>query len=172
MPVPAHSGRIARRRPANGSRAPRAWVSRAFAPSSRARSQPTRNTFDGIALGDTWRHPHAGGTGATAGWVPFHKLSQWLAYSLFEPFEWAGITVTDRDQLTALPEYRNGGLLLDAGVLQLIDAADGARTWQVGDELVVEWRALTVALIDELAPRIRARLAAPTLPLACILEGG
>ena len=130
------------------------------------------SALDGVPLGDVWRHPHAGGSGPTAGWVPFHKLSQWLAYSLFEPFEWAGIMVTDREQLTALPEYRNGGLLLDAGVLQLVDAADGARTWNVGDELVVEWRALTVALIDELAPRIRAHLAAPALPLACILEGG
>ena len=130
------------------------------------------SALDGVPLGDVWRHPHAGGSGPTAGWVPFHKLSQWLAYSLFEPFEWAGIMVTDRDQLTALPEYRNGGLLLDAGVLQLVDAADGARTWNVGDELVVEWRALTVALIDEMAPRVRAHLAAPALPLACILEGG
>ena len=47
---------------------------------------------DGVRiLGDAWRHPHAGGDGPTAGWVPFHKLSQWLAYSLFEPFEWAGV---------------------------------------------------------------------------------
>ena len=130
------------------------------------------SALDGVPLGDVWRHPHAGGSGPTAGWVPFHKLSQWLAYSLFEPFEWAGIMVTDREQLTALPEYRNGGLLLDAGVLQLIETTDGARTLNVGDELVVEWRALTVALIDELAPRIRARLGAPALPLACILEGG
>ncbi|HET9045914.1 MAG TPA: DUF1688 family protein, partial [Casimicrobiaceae bacterium] len=45
------------------------------------------NTLDGVTLGDTWRHPCAGGDGVTAGWVPFHKLSQWLAYSLFEPFE-------------------------------------------------------------------------------------
>jgi hypothetical protein len=130
------------------------------------------SALDGAPLGDVWRHPHAGGSGPTAGWVPFHKLSQWLAYSLFEPFQWAGITVTEREQLTALPEYRNGGLLLDAGVLHLVDAADGARTWNVGDELVVEWRALTVALIDELAPRVRAHLAAPALALACILEGG
>jgi hypothetical protein len=42
----------------------------------------------------------------------------------------------------------------------------------VGSELVVEWRALTVALIDELAPRVRALLGRPDLPLACILEGG
>ena len=130
------------------------------------------SALDGVPLGDVWRHRHAGGSGPTAGWVPFHKLSQWLAYSLFEPFEWAGITVTEREQLTALPEYRNGGLLLDAGVLHLVDAADGARSWKVGDELIVEWRALTVALIDELAPRIRAYLGAPALPLACILEGG
>src|SRR5207249_9831554 len=130
----------------------------------------TGSALDGAPLGDVWRHPHAGGSGPTADWVPLHKLSQWLAYSLFEPFEWAGIMVTDRDHLTALPEYRNGGLLLDAGVLQLVDAADGARMWKVGDELVVEWRALTVALIDELAPRIRTHLAAPALPLACILE--
>jgi len=130
------------------------------------------SALDGVPLGDVWRHPHAGGSGPTAGWVPFHKLSQWLAYSLFEPLEWAGITVTDRDQLTALPEYRNGGLLLDSGVLHLVHVADGARTWDVGSELVVEWRALTVALLDELAPRVRAHLGAPALPLACILEGG
>ncbi len=92
----------------------------------------TGSMLDGVPLGDVWRHPHAGGSGPTAGWVPFHKLSQWSAYSLFEPFEWAGITVTDREQLTALPEYRNGGLLLDTGVLQLVNAADGARTWDDG----------------------------------------
>ena len=130
------------------------------------------NTLDGVALGDTWRHPHAGGAGPTAGWVPFHKLSQWLAYSLFEPFEWAGRVVEDRDALTGLPEYRNGGLLLDTGVLALVDGADARKIHEVGSELVVEWRALTVSLLDELAPRVRARLAMPDLPLACVLEGG
>ncbi len=49
--------------------------------------------------------------------MPFHKLSQWLAYSLLEPLEAAGLAVTDLDELTGLPEYRNGGLLLDLGVL-------------------------------------------------------
>jgi hypothetical protein len=132
----------------------------------------TGSTLDGRPLGDAWRHPHAGGTGPTAGWVPFHKLSQWLAYSLFEPFEWAGATVTGRDDLTALPEYRNGGLLLDTGVLALRDDADAVAAHDVGSELVVEWRALTVALLDELAPMVRSLLQAPNLPLACILEGG
>ena len=83
-----------------------------------------------------------------------------------------GVAVTDRHQLTALPEYRNGGLLLDTGVLQLVDAADSERTWDVGDEIIVEWRALTITLLDELALRVRAHLDAPSLPLACILEGG
>ncbi len=128
--------------------------------------------IDGVPVGDCWRHPCAGGEGPTAGWVPFHKLSQWLAYSLFEPFEWAGVSVVRRDRLTALPEYRNGGLLLDTGVLSLIDPGDAARIWDIGSELVVEWRALTVALVDALAPRVRTLLEAPDLSLAAILEGG
>jgi hypothetical protein len=132
----------------------------------------TGSVLDGTPLGDAWPHPHAGGTGATAGWVPFHKLSQWLSYSLFEPFEWAGVALGERDALTALPEYRNGGLLLDTGVLALHRVADAAVPHHVGSELVIEWRALTVVLIDELAPRVRALLGRPDLPLACILEGG
>ena len=122
--------------------------------------------------GDVWRHPHAGGNGPTAGFVPFHKLSQWIAYSLFEPFEWAGFTISDRDALTALPEYRNGGLLIDSGVLRLADDVDRGNVWDIGSELVVEWRALTVTLLDDLAECVRAELGRPELPLACILEGG
>jgi len=133
---------------------------------------PTGTVLDGASLGDTWRHPLAGGEGPTTGWVPFHKLTQWLAYSLFEPFEWAGVTIQNRDALTALPEYRNGGLLIDTGVIALRDPELASRWWSVGSELVVEWRALTVALIDELAPLVRDELRAPDLPLACILEGG
>ena len=55
------------------------------------------------------------------GLVPLHKLSQWLAYSLIEPLQWAGIEVTDIDGLTGLAEYRNGGLFIDTGVLTLRD---------------------------------------------------
>ena len=133
---------------------------------------PNGLVLGGVALGDVWPHPHAGGEGASAGYVPFHKLSQWLAYSLFEPFERAGCRVVDRDALTALPEYRNGGLLLDCGVLALRDPAGAARRHPVGSPLVVEWRALTVALVDELAAHVRRKLGRPGLPLACILEGG
>ena len=132
----------------------------------------TGSELDGVPLGDAWRHRCAGGTGESAGWVPFHKLTQWLAYSLFEPFEWAGVSVTGRDELTALPEYRNGGLLLDTSVITLIDPGDALEALDASSELVVEWRALTVTLIDELAPMVRAALGRPDLPLACILEGG
>jgi len=106
--------------------------------------------------------------------VPFHKLSQWLTYSLLEPFESVGVRVEGLNALTGLPEYRNGGLLLDTGVLRLREPAWAARTWEVSDELVVEWRALTVALLDELAPLVRAGLGldAEQMPLACVLEGG
>jgi hypothetical protein len=132
------------------------------------------NSIEREALGDCWRHDAVGGPGLTRGWVPFHKLSQWLTYSLLEPFEWAGVHVEGIDALTGLPEYRNGGLLLDTGVLRLREPDWAARTWHVGDELVVEWRALTVALLDELAPLVRTRLGADAaqLPLACVLEGG
>jgi hypothetical protein len=132
------------------------------------------NVIGDQPLGDCWRHDAVSGDGLTRGWMPFHKLSQWLTYSLLEPFTWAGVDVTGLDALTGLPEYRNGGLLLDTGVLLLRDPASAARTWAVGDELVVEWRALTVALLDELAPLVRAGLGVDEqrMPLACVLEGG
>ncbi|HEX5144981.1 MAG TPA: URC4/urg3 family protein, partial [Mycobacterium sp.] len=125
-------------------------------------------------LGDCWQHPSVAGPGLTDTWMPFHKLSQWLTYSLLEPFAWTGVRVVDLDTLTALPEYRNGGLLLDTGVLRLREPALAQREWTVGDELIVEWRALTVALLDELAPLVRARLGVDeaAMPLACVLEGG
>jgi hypothetical protein len=125
-------------------------------------------------LGDCWRHTAVPGPGLTDGWMPFHKLSQWLTYSLLEPFEWAGVRVVGLDALTALPEYRNGGLLLDSGVLRMRDPGWVRNAWTVDDELVIEWRALTVALLDELAPLVRAGLGtdAVRMPLACVLEGG
>ncbi|MGE0803381.1 MAG: URC4/urg3 family protein [Lautropia sp.] len=162
---------------------------------------PSGQQLAGRPLGDCWPHRLAspsGATGLDAGWVPFHKLSQWLTYSLLEPFEWGGIVVDGLDALTGLPEYRNGGLLIDCGVLLLRDPAAAARPQPVGSELVIEWRALTVALLDQVADRVRARLgqagqaearrsegrqadgsqaaagqaSGDPLPLAAILEGG
>ena len=135
---------------------------------------PGRITLGGIALGDTWRHPALVREDATNGLVPFHKLSQWLAYSLIEPLQAAGIAVTDVDGLTGLAEYRNGGLFVDAGVIKLRDANAAAQPHAAGSTLVVEWRALTVALLDRIAPLVRERLGvtAEAFPLARVLEGG
>jgi hypothetical protein len=135
---------------------------------------PASNSVGTVPLGDCWRHEAVRGEGLSAGWVPFHKLSQWLTYSLLEPIAWSGVQVRGVEALTALPEYRNGGLLLDTGVLRLRDASAVQETWQPGDELIVEWRALTVALLDELAVELRKllHLDAERLPLARVLEGG
>jgi Protein of unknown function (DUF1688) len=135
---------------------------------------PQRLELDGANLGDTWRHPAAAGRGPSAGLVPLHKLSQWLAYSLVEPLEDAGISVSGLDELTGLAEYRNGGLLVDLGVLVPRDAAVTAAIHPADAEVVVEWRALTVALLDRLAPLVATRLgrAETELPLIKVLEGG
>ncbi|HEY8335379.1 MAG TPA: URC4/urg3 family protein [Tardiphaga sp.] len=135
---------------------------------------PSRLTLGGIALGDCWKHPALKSDDVTSELMPLHKLSQWLSYSLIEPLQTAGIEVTDIDGLTGLAEYRNGGLFVDIGVLAFRDAADAEREHDVSSTLVVEWRALTVALLDRLAEGLRQRLQldSTSLPLAKILEGG
>jgi len=135
---------------------------------------PSRLTLGGVPLGDCWRHPALTTDDATSGLVPLHKLSQWLAYSLIEPLQEAGFTITDIDGLTGLAEYRNGGLFVDTGVLVLRDPTDAARAHEVDSPLVVEWRALTVALLDRLALAVRAKLNknAAALPLGKVLQGG
>jgi hypothetical protein len=135
---------------------------------------PSRLALGGIALGDCWRHPMLTTSDETSHLMPLHKLSQWLAYSLIEPLQNAGINVTDIDGLTGLAEYRNGGLFVDNGVLAFRDQGDALREHDVASSLVVEWRALTVALLDRVADGVRRHLGldANALPLAKILEGG
>ncbi|MCA0302767.1 MAG: URC4/urg3 family protein [Proteobacteria bacterium] len=118
-------------------------------------------------LGDVWPHP-------VIGLVPFHKLSQWLSYSLVEPIEGAGLPVVALDELTGLPEYRNGGLLVDAGALRPKQRRLLTDTFAAGDEPIVEWRALTVALLDRVAAHVRGHLGldAARLPLVKVLEAG
>ena len=134
---------------------------------------PGRITLGGVNLGDCWHHPSLLGDGpAGDGLVPFHKLSQWLAYSLVEPLEEASIRVVEIDALTGLAEYRNGGLFLDAGVIALADPADAAREHAPDSPLIIGWRGLTVALLDRLAPLVRVELVVADFPLARMLEGG
>ena len=130
---------------------------------------PGRIVADGVALGDCWRHPAARG-----GLVPFHKLTQWLTYSLAEPLAEAGIEMTGLDDLTGLPEYRNGGLILDLGLVEARDASFYTRQLQAEEPAVVEWRALTVIALDRIAPLVRTSLGLDeaSFPLARLLEGG
>jgi uncharacterized protein DUF1688 len=116
---------------------------------------------------DVWPH-------AAIGLVPFHKLSQWLSYSLVEPLEGAGFTVSELDALTGLPEYRNGGLLVDSGALRPKQSSLLTKSFKPGDEPIVEWRALTVALLDRIGEHVRAHLGmdAERLPLVKVLEAG
>jgi hypothetical protein len=135
---------------------------------------PSRHSLEGHALGDCWPHGALGASGSAESFVPFHKLSQWMSYSLLDCFKWAGFELTDLEQLTGLPEYRNGGLFLDLELITLADSTKKDRPLSVDNPLIVEWRALTVCLLDELALRLqeRRKLSPQEFPLACVLEGG
>lgn len=97
--------------------------------------------------------------------------------------------------LTGLPEYRNGGLLIDTGLLTLKpeDAKRGLEQYQknaqlkgqpnmevvplftVDDDVIVEWRAITVGFLDELLSEVNTLLGltgSDQLSLAQMLEAG
>ncbi|MBD2213929.1 URC4/urg3 family protein [Nostoc linckia FACHB-104] len=131
---------------------------------------PGRLEIAGVNLGDVWQHPAINDDGL----VPFHKLSQWLTYSLLEPLQELGITITGLDQLTGLPEYRNGGLCLDLGLITVKNPEIFRTSHSVASEIIVEWRALTVILLDLIATTVRDKLgmSSEELPLVKILQGG
>ena len=71
-------------------------------------------------------------------------------------------------QGTGLAEYRNGGLFVDMGVLSLKEESlaeglqrssntgDGLPCFGASDDEIVEWRAMTIALLDKLHDIIKA----------------
>lgn len=131
---------------------------------------PGRLQFDGVNLGDVWSHPGI----KDDGFVPFHKLSQWLTYSLLEPLQELGWEITGLDDLTGLPEYRNGGLCIDLGLIEVKRPNVLRSPHPVSSEVIVEWRALTVIMLDRIAEKIREKLdmTPKELPLVKILQGG
>lgn len=135
---------------------------------------PGRLTAGGRNLGDVWHHPKLSGARPADALVPFHKLSQWMTYSLIEPINEAGFEVTGVHELTGLAEYRNGGLFIDSGVLSFTDLANQHKKWKPESELIVEWRALTIHLLDVVGDKVRAKLGMTkeNFPLAKVLEGG
>lgn len=132
---------------------------------------PNGESLGSEPLGDVWRHravaeadpPHL---------VPFHKLSQWLCYSVIESLERCAVKVADTDVLTGLAEYRNGGLFVDSGVIRPLDDRAFEATHAPGDELIVEWRALTIDLLERLRPQVAEALGLDALSMAQLLQGG
>lgn len=135
---------------------------------------PGGTAIAGVNLGDVWLHPQLPGQGLGEQLVPFHKLSLWLTYSLLEPLQELGLTITGLDALTGLPEYRNGGLCLDLGLLKPKHSGVTQGLHAPGSSVVVEWRALTIVLLDQIAEAIRQQCHrdAEELPLVKILQGG
>jgi hypothetical protein len=113
---------------------------------------------------------------------PFHKLTQWLTYSLMVPFvRVLGLQWTHAESLTALPEYRNGGLFVDLGALSLKEEAmnrglavsgGDLPLFEAGDDVIVEWRAMTLVLVDKLYSLILERMDGVHLTMAQLLEAG
>ncbi|RKO84911.1 hypothetical protein BDK51DRAFT_15689 [Blyttiomyces helicus] len=151
----------------------------------------TRTAVAGTSLGDVWpstamaairaADPTSAGLPAEAApLVAFHKLSQWLTYSLMEPIALLGVRFAGVDGMTGLAEYRNGGLLVDMGVITLkpdvrARFAEGQLPrFAVHDDAVVEWRALTVAILDKVGEAVRKSLgmSGEELPLVKVLEAG
>lgn len=156
----------------------------------------SRTQLDGISLGDAWICSSMPPASHWERIVPFHKLTQWLTYSLLVPMsKIMGIQFAGEELLTGLPEYRNGGLFIDLGVLTLKDAQtergiqqyrDNAKKagqpnvevvpmFTPDDDVIVEWRAVTVGFLDMLLAEVNKLLGLPgpdALSLAQMLEAG
>ncbi len=132
------------------------------------------NGINNINLGDCGYYSALQTDDETSGIVPFHKLSQWLTYSLIEPLQWAGLEVVNLDGLTGLPEYRNGGLLIDTGFITPQDQQLMESRLAPDSEAIVEWRAITVWMLDRIAEELRKslKLGPKRLPLGSVLQGG
>ncbi|KAK4669884.1 uncharacterized protein QC763_206910 [Podospora pseudopauciseta] len=180
---------------------------------------PSRTAINGVSLGDAWPcssmpqpaqsptsptfSPFPNTTGQSNGiapWesiLPFHKLTQWLTYSLMQPMQSImKIQFAGQELLTGLPEYRNGGLFIDMGVMTLkpedqerglqhyaeycqrtgTKAVEVAPMFEPSDDVIVEWRGATVGFLDMLALEVnrvlKAELAGGELSLAQVLEAG
>ncbi|KAJ6155198.1 hypothetical protein N7470_005764 [Penicillium chermesinum] len=150
-----------------------------------------RTHIRGIPIGDAWPlqalarlNPESGAQNETAHIQPFHKLTQWLAYSLSVPMtRILGLEWDNAESGTGLAEYRNGGLFVDMGVLTLKDdvlkaglerSKQSLPIYDTTGDVIVEWRAMTVALLDKLHELVRAKFSdrGVTLSMAQMLEAG
>lgn len=150
-----------------------------------------RTQIEGISLGDAWPLSTTAKLGATElvdTIVPFHKLTQWLCYSLLVPLKEYGYKfIVGKESLqTGLPEYRNGGLIYDLGVItlkpehlarglalthEIRSSTPGIPSFTPDDGVIVEWRALTIGFLDYLLPLINKRISYD-LTLPQLIEAG
>lgn len=135
---------------------------------------PGRLSSGPLNLGDIWIHSDLAKDSTLKSLVPFHKLSQWMTYSLIEPIEEAGFKVVGVEKLTGLAEYRNGGLIVDSGLVSLKDKSLYSQSWSPDSNLVIEWRALTIYFLDLIGNQVQKALgkSPENFPLAKVLEGG
>ncbi len=135
---------------------------------------PGRSNISGINLGDVWPHPLLKTNSLGDEYIPFHKLSQWLTYSLLEPLQELGLKIIGLDDLTGLAEYRNGGLFIDMGLIKVKNPLILQQQHLPSSEIIVEWRALTISLLDKIAKVIQEKLnlTSSELPLVKVLQGG
>ena len=130
---------------------------------------------DSALVGDIWRHKAVESETNPLGLVPFHKILQWLTYSLLEPLEHFGLKIVDVEKLTGLPEYRNGGLFIDHEVLKVKAMSSNQAGLDIASEFVIEWRALTIGLLDRLKPLVVELLTSNQqldLTMGQFLQGG
>lgn len=134
---------------------------------------PGRLAANGVNLGDVWKHSQLSKDDMDS-LVVFHKLSQWMTYSLVEPIEEAGFKVVGAEKLTGLAEYRNGGLIIDSGLIQVKDPAHLQTSWAPDSDFIIEWRALTIYFLDQIAGEVQKAIGRTSVefPLAKVLEGG
>ncbi|BBD56275.1 URC4/urg3 family protein [Planktothrix agardhii] len=135
---------------------------------------PGRLTLNQVNLGDVWYYSGLETLDSEYPFVPFHKLSQWLTYSLLEPLQDLGLEIIDLDQLTGLAEYRNGGLILDLGLLELKDNNLSEKLHKPDSNIIIEWRSLTIIILDKIAEILRQKLnlTSQEFPLVKVLQGG
>lgn len=135
---------------------------------------PGRLEAQGMNLGDVWKYSKISAQKNIDNLVPLHKLSQWMTYSLIEPIMEAGFNVTGVEEMTGLAEYRNGGLLVDSGLLTMQNPEDLKKSWEPNSDLIIEWRALTVYLLDQIGHEVQKAIGKTPaeFPLAKVLEGG
>lgn len=136
--------------------------------------QPNRYTAGPEHMGDVYHYAPLGPIENPTSWIPFHAKVLWLTFSLFEILGQLDVQITHTGDLPGIAEYRNGGLFIDGGVLAPKDSSVLGKAFPANDPLMVEWRALTVMLLEKLAEAVRFRLDVHQrdLPLIRLLEAG